>query len=263
MLRTLPFLLALLASPAQAQLRDFCPERPGLDTPPCILDKGHWQVEIDLADLARDKTPERKTTSVTLGDTEWRYGLDGNTELRAAWTAYLWRRDIDRLSGGRSHASGMGDLSLGLKRALFNPDGDALSLAGAATITLPTGSDAVSDGTWSASFQLPFSYALTDNLSLIATPEIDAAADEGGHGRHLAYGSAGGLSADLGEKWNASLEMQVIHDRDPAESSTQTLSSVSLAFKPQASLMLDAGANFGLNHATPDAEIYIGLSRRF
>ena len=57
--------------------------------------------------------------------------------------------------------------------------------------------------------------------------------------------------------------MQVIHDRDPEESSTQTLSSVSLAFKPQASLMLDAGANFGLNHATPDAEIYIGLSRRF
>jgi hypothetical protein len=262
-LRYLTLLAALMTTPAQAQLRDLCPERPGLDTPPCIVDSGHLQIETGLADWTRDQTKDQRSTILTLGDSELRYGLDSRTELRAAWTAYIWQHDVDRLSGARSHASGAGDLSLGIKRALINPGGDALSLAALAMVTLPTGSSAVSDGDWSASFQLPFSYALTDYLSLIATPEVDAAADGDGHGRHFAYGSAGGLSADLDERWNASLEMQIIRNSDPQERSTQTLSSVSFAFKPVPSLMLDAGANFGLNRATPDAELYIGLSRRF
>ncbi|WP_313807755.1 transporter [Sphingobium sp.] len=255
--------LALFPATAHAQLRDLCPERPGLDTPPCIVDKGHFQIEMGLVDVTRDQTAERRSTTITLGDAELRYGLDNRTEIRASWASYSWRRDLDRLGGGRNHISGIGDLSLGLKHALLNPAGDALSLAIAPAITLPTGSHAVSDGSWSASFQLPFSYALSESLSLIATPEIDAAADGNGHGRHLAYGSAGGLSADLGEKWNASLEMQIIRDRDPDDPSTQALSSVSLAFKPAGTVMLDAGANLGLNRATPDAEVYIGISRRF
>ena len=37
----------LLAGSAQAQdLRNFCAERPGKATPPCIADKNHLMVEI-------------------------------------------------------------------------------------------------------------------------------------------------------------------------------------------------------------------------
>ena len=38
----------LAATPALAddQLRELCSERPGLNTPPCIVDKGHLQVEV-------------------------------------------------------------------------------------------------------------------------------------------------------------------------------------------------------------------------
>ncbi|WP_150290765.1 transporter [Sphingobium estronivorans] len=255
--------LALLPATAQAQLRDFCPERPGLDTPPCIVDKGHFQIEMGLADWTRDRSAGQSTTTVSLGDTELRYGLDDSTEIRANWTAYTRQREHDRVGGERSQFSGVGDLGFSIKHALLNPDGSGFSLAIAPGITLPTGSHGIGDGTWSASFLLPASYALSDSLSLIATPEIDAAADGDGDGRHLAYGSAAGLSADLGPRINASVEMQIIRDRDPGGASTQALSSVSLAFQPGSSLALDAGANFGLNHATPDAEVYIGISRRF
>ncbi|PJG47705.1 hypothetical protein CAF53_05190 [Sphingobium sp. LB126] len=255
--------MALLPTAVRAQLRDLCPERPGLDTPPCILDKGHVQIEMGLADWTRDRDAAQSTTTLSLGDTEWRYGLDGNTELRASWTAFIRQSEHDRISGDRNHASGTGDLSVGVKHALFHPDGSGFSLAIAPGITLPTGSHDVSDGTWSASLLIPASYALTEDISLIATPEIDAAPDGDGHGRHLAYGSAAGLSVDLDKQVNVSVEMQAIHDRDPAGPSTQALTSLSLSFQPGASWMLDAGANFGLNHASPDAEAYIGVSRRF
>jgi len=43
--------LALLAAaPAMAQdkQRDFCPDRPGLGTPPCTFDPGHGDIEVGL-----------------------------------------------------------------------------------------------------------------------------------------------------------------------------------------------------------------------
>jgi hypothetical protein len=51
MVRSFALLVALLiyaiAAPAHAEgLRDFCPDRPGKGTPPCILDKGHIQAEM-------------------------------------------------------------------------------------------------------------------------------------------------------------------------------------------------------------------------
>jgi hypothetical protein len=116
-IRRLSLLLIFLATPAHAQLRDLCPERPGLDTPPCIVDAGHLQVETGLADWTRDRTPDQRSTTVTLGETELRYGIDSDTEIRASWSGYISQRVIDRLSGESSHASGAGDLSLGFKRA--------------------------------------------------------------------------------------------------------------------------------------------------
>jgi hypothetical protein len=255
--------LFLAPATAHAQLRDLCPERPGLDTPPCIVDKRHIQIETGLADWTRDRDPSQSTTTLSLGDTELRYGITDTTEIRASWTAFTRQSVHDRISGDRNHATGVGDLGLSIKHALLNPDGSGFSLAFAPGVILPTGSHGIGDGTWSASVLLPISYELSDHLSLIATPEIDAQADEDGHGRHLAYGSAAGLSADLSDRLNASLEMQMIRDRDPDGATTQTLGSFSLAFQPGAAWMVDAGTNIGLNHASPDAELYIGLSRRF
>lgn len=255
--------LFLAPATAQAQLRDLCPERPGLDTPPCIVDKGHMQIEIGLADWNRDRNADQSTTTLSLGDTELRYGITDTTEIRASWTAFTRASEHDRISGERSHLTGVSDLGLSIKHALLNPDGSSFSLAIAPGVTLPTGSHGISDGTWSASVLLPISYELSDHLSLIATPEIDAQADEDGHGRHLAYGSAAGLSADLCDRLNASLEMQLIRDRDPEGATTQALGSFSLAFQPDPAWMVDAGTNLGLNHSSPDAEIYIGMSRRF
>lgn len=255
--------LALIAAPAHAELRDLCPERPGLDTPPCILDKGHIQIETGLADLSRDVTAGAKSTTIAIGEAELRYGLDEKTEIRASWTAYIGQREFDRTSGQHSRDSGIGDVTIGLKRSLRRPDGNELSLALLPSVTLPAAKDSIGDGDWSASLQLPFSYALSDGLSLIATPEIDAAADADGHGRHLAYGSAGGLSVDLSDRINASVEMQVIRERDPEAPSTKALGGVAIAYKSGAATQFDAGANIGLNRATPDAEVYFGISRRF
>src|SRR5206468_2627830 len=114
-----------------------------------------------------------------------------------------------------------------------------------------------------AGILLPTSYALTQIFTLELTPEWDAAVDGDGKGRHSAYGSAAGLGVKLNEKWSMSIEGQLIRDRDPAGHSTQALAGAYVAWQPKDRMQFDAGAQVGMNHATPDVEVYFGITEKF
>ncbi len=103
----------------------------------------------------------------------------------------------------------------------------------------------------------------SETLHLALTPEVDAAVDGDGKGRHLAYGSVIGLGIDLGDALSMSAEIGATRDRDPEGHATQVSASSSAAWQRGKDMALDIGAVAGLNHNTPDAEIYVGVSRRF
>ncbi|NWM25056.1 transporter, partial [Escherichia coli] len=49
---------------AQAQdLRPLCPDRPGLDTPACTVDQGHFIVESGLVDWSLDRSSAQRIDS--------------------------------------------------------------------------------------------------------------------------------------------------------------------------------------------------------
>ncbi|HMI18368.1 MAG TPA: transporter, partial [Sphingomonas sp.] len=141
--------------------------------------------------------------------------------------------------------------------------GDGFSAALLPSVSLPTGKNGIGAGDWGAGLLIPVSYDLTEQLTLEATPELDAAVDGDGKGWHAAYGSAAGLGVKLSEKWSMSVEGQLIRDRDPDGHSTQALAGAYLAWQPKDRIQLDAGAQAGLNHATPDVELYFGISEKF
>ena len=58
----LPLLFCASATIAHAdQLRDLCPDRPGLGTPACTVDKGRVLLEVGLADWTRDDSGGTRT----------------------------------------------------------------------------------------------------------------------------------------------------------------------------------------------------------
>jgi hypothetical protein len=257
--------LVLLASPALAEdkLRDLCAERPGLDTPACTVDPGHLQIEVGVGDWTLDKQPGSRTDTIVAGDISARYGVGDSTEIRLGWTSYGHSRTRDTATGAVDRLSGTGDVTIGLKQNLFSPSGDGFSLALLPSVSLPTGKSGIGAGDWGAGLLIPVSYDLTEQLTLEMTPEIDAAVDGDGKGRHAAYGSAAGLGVKLSEKWSMSVEGQVIRDRDPDGHSTQALAGAYLAWQPKDRIQFDAGAQAGLNRATPDVELYFGISEKF
>jgi hypothetical protein len=52
-------------------------------------------------------------------------------------------------------------------------------------------------------------------------------------------------------------------DGDPGGTGKQVGAQGSVAYLLSDRVQLDAGADFGLNRQTPDAELYAGVSKRF
>lgn len=256
--------LALWAAPARAdELRDYCPERPGLNTPACTIDRGHLSVETGLVDWTRERDPDAVTDTALIGDTLLRYGLTDTLEAQLGWTPLGIVRTRDRIAGGVTHQARAGDVTLGLKANLAHPDGKDLSIALLPSVSIPVGREPIGAGDWGAGLRVPMSVGLTDAVQLIATPEVDAAVDGDGDGRHLAYGGAGGVQIALTKAVSVALEGGAMRDRDPTGHETLAFASASAAWQPRDDLQLDAGVVGGLNRASPDLELYVGISHRF
>jgi Putative MetA-pathway of phenol degradation len=265
----LPSLLALClclcsSAPARAEtLRDFCPDRPGLGTPPCTIDAGHVAVELGFADWILDRSPDSRADTVEAGQLLVRVGLTESLEAQAGWTAFGHVRERDRSTGSARRASGIGDLTIALRRNLANPDGAGFAVAVMPYATLPIGDEAIGAGEWSAGVLLPLSYELAGGVQLGLTARAEAAADADRDGRHLAYGGVAGLSLPLSEALGIAVEVAATRDDDPSGHATEWLAGLSAGWMAEGGLQLDAGANVGLGGAAPDLQLYLGVARRF
>jgi hypothetical protein len=252
----------LLAGTARAEgLRDLCPDRPGLGTPACTMDPGHVQFELGLGDWTLTRQGGEREDDLATGDLLVRYGLTPSLELQVGWTAYTHVRT--RSGNIVARSGGVGDVTIAFRQNLHNPDGSGFSIAIMPYATLPTGGNGIGAGDWGAGLIVPVSYELPHGLSLGLTAEADAAVDGDGNGRHLAYNAVFGLSAGLTDTMGATAELSIGRDEDPAGHSTQALAGLSVGWTPNDHVQLDVGANAGLNRASPDMELYFGVTRRF
>jgi hypothetical protein len=245
--------------------RDLCSELGGLDTPACIVDPGKIQVEVGMADWTLDKDDGQRKDTIDTGEILLRYGVTGTTEVRVGWTAFGYARTRDFSSGTIDRTTSVGDVTLGVKQSISHPAEGKTGLAVALLpyATLPSGRRDVGAGDWGGGLIIPTSYKLSDDFSLEMTPEVDAAVDDSGSGRHLAYGTAFGVQAHLGKTFIVTPEVQFVRDRDPSGHATMSRASVSLDYQPQKYTIVDLEAIAGLNRATPDIELAWGITRKF
>ena len=261
-MRPLAALLLIAAGPATAaDLRDLCPDRPGLDTPPCIVDAGHVLVETGIASWERSHDDASVTHEFAAGNVLARLGLTEHLEVFAGWTAYLHDRVRDRATGSIDRSHGSGDVVFGFKQSLLRPAGDGASIALQAFATAPTGGDFGAGG-WTQGLIVPMQFALPGGFTGQLSPEIDRLPDSLRGGHHAAYQIIGGLQHGLGPL-TVGAELLVNRDTDPGAAATQALADVNIAWAPSKSLQLDAEVDAGLDRAAPDVRFQLGVSQRF
>jgi hypothetical protein len=259
-MRTLFLVLGFVmaAGSAQAQaLREFCAERPGKATPPCIADKGRLMVEIGLADAVFARGSGGHEDTFSLATTELRLGVSRRVEIGAQVTPVV----IDHQKG-QSSRSGVGDTALGAKAALTDPDKEGVAVSVQGFVTAPTATRGMGAGGWTAGLRLPVSAPLGPDTDLSLAPEVDIVRDAAGGGTHLAWIGAAGVSRAFGPT-TLGVELWGQIDDDPADRTYQASLDLTAARMVGAHAQLDAGVNLGLNGTTPDVEVYAGIARRF
>lgn len=248
-------LAVLAAAPAHAQNRSFCTERPGMGTPACTLAAGQVMVEVTVLGLDHTADPAGDFDVVTLADTLLRYGIDDSTELQLGLTGYVRAIATERLGGTRSRASGIGDSYLAIRRAF---PGFALE----AYVTLPTGEDAVSAGTWGAGLVVPIDLPSPGPFQLSLTPEIGAVPNASGEGRHLLYGAVLGISGELARDWGGGLEISAVRDEAPEGGAFGSKLAGTLAYQATERLQLNAEVDVVVAGPAPRTIALLGFALR-
>ncbi len=259
-LATLALLLA--AAPAgAADLRELCADRPGLGTPPCVVDAGHVLVEAGLA-YGHDRNRDSIDSEQDYGELNVRLGVTRRAEAFVGWTAHTRLRSRDRLSGAVARARGSGDLLFGAKLALTDPDAEGgVAVAVQAFATAPTGKVDIGEDGWTQGLIVPIQFDLGD-WEIELSPEVDRLPDSGGGGHHAVYTSVVGFGHKLGPL-DAQVELYASRDDDPGNRTTQAIAAFNLALPVGDNLQFDAEADAGLTRATPDIRIAVGVARRF
>jgi hypothetical protein len=250
------------APAADPQPRALCADRPGKATPPCIVDVGRWQLEVGLVDTALQHQDGQKDDVYTLGQFELRTGVTQRSEIEIGWTP--WSIERQSQDGVRDRRAGVGDLSLGYRTSLTDPDGTGVAVSLEPFVSAPTATHGQGAGGWAGGVLLPIGGPITEAVSFGFTPEMDVVRDAAGGGTHLAWAGALGASRAFGPA-TFGLEVWGARDLDPAGATTQASLDATAAWVPAnlPDLQLDAGVNGGLNRNTPRMEFYMGIARRF
>lgn len=254
-------LATVVTTGAHAQAgRDFCADRPGKATPPCILDMGRVQVETGLAAAAFQRSGPEREERWLLGETELRVGVSHRTELQATWAPVSEERT--RGPGGHTRVSGVSDLILAVRTSLSDPDRGGPAAAFQVFMTAPIATRGQGAGGWEGGVRLPLAVDVAEGVALGATPEADIRRDADGRGAHAVLAGAIGLSRDTGPV-TLTAELWAERDFDPAGHVTRASVDVSVAWMATPDLQFDLGANAGATSTTPDLEVYVGVARRF
>ena len=252
--------LLLLCSPTVLHAADeppICADRPSKSTGPCTVPAGDWQVETGLVDWTQDKS-----AGLSSDDTEWattgiKYGISDKADVEL-WITPLETSRLDAAGMHERHSS-FGDTMLRVKYELTSSNAP-VQVAVDPFVTLPTANHWLGDGKVEGGLLVPIAVPLGKSpLTLSLDPEVDVVAADDGHGYDVATQQVVNLGYAVNDKLSVSGEVWGMWQAGTAQRSADA----AVAYLITKRVQIDGGANFGLNRATADVELYTGVSARF
>ena len=164
-------------------------------------------------------------------------------------------------AGSRMNEAGLEDLYLGVKLSLSEQNGVIPALGILPQTTVPTGSEAFSDGEVLPGVNLMYAWDLTETFSLSGSTQANRAAGDSGSGYlEWAQSLSGGLG--LGDRHGLYGEwFAIVHEESEGRWTEHYLDS-GLTWLITDDLQWDIRAGFGLNESAEDLFFGTGLAVR-
>ncbi|HEX8402371.1 MAG TPA: transporter [Allosphingosinicella sp.] len=257
-----------LSTPALAQASGepasepspICTDRPTKATSVCTVPAGSFQLETDLPNWTRLDSGGTRTDVTLYANPTLKYGLGPNTDIQFNIAPYV---DVRTRSGGSvDHVRGVGDLFIRLKQRLSDP-ASKVQFGLVPYVKVPVAKRGIGNREWEGGVVAPVQFSLPQSFTLTLAPELDVLADGDGSGKHVQLVGAVNVGKSLSSKVTAYAELWTAQNYDPAGTVRQYSADVAVAYLAAPTLQFDVGGNFGLNSATPDVQLYFGVSTRF
>jgi hypothetical protein len=247
----------------ESLLRSLCTDRPTKSTGPCTVDAGRWQVESDLYNITIQRGGGATTTTELFTNPTLKLGVTNNLDLEVNMTPYEMVSVRER--GVTTHSGGVGDLFIRAKANLVGDDSGNIAVAISPFLKVPTASHAIGNGAVEGGVIVPVQFNLAGGWQLLFDPEFDVLRNAVNGGMHLNTAALVSLSKPVSKTVTLSVEFWTDSNFDATGTITQYSADLGAAWIPstQPTLQLDGGVNFGLNKATPVAQVYLGISHRF
>jgi hypothetical protein len=250
----------LLAAAAASPDLTICADRPTKANAGCTVPAGHWQLEVAAADWTRSSNGMDRTDVTSLGQALVKLGLTDNSDLELGFSPHI---EIDSRAGAlRDHESGIGDTVVRYKRRL-TAEGTGTQFALIPFVKLPTARHGLGNGKAEGGLATTVSFATKAGPAITLGPEFDLLADSDGHGYHPGITNLVNVGISPAPRLSLSAELWNAINFDRPHTIRSWSADFAAAYLATKRLQIDGGANFGLNRATPDIELYTGISILF
>lgn len=243
-----------------AEPAPICTDRPTKGTATCTVPKGMIQVESDAIFWTRSDTGGQRTDVLFYTNPTMKFGLTDSSDIQFNLAPQVEVRS--RIAGQTVMQRGVGDLTVRFKQRLSDPDA-RVQIAVVPFIKVPTAERGIGNGEWEGglvtSMQVPVGSAM---LTLV--PQFALLSDSlEPEDRHIEFQGLVNLAYPLGSRTTIAAEVWTAQNWDPSGTVRQYSADAAISHLLTNNLQIDIGGNFGLNQATPDVQVYAGISARF
>lgn len=237
-----------------------CTDRPTKSNFACTVPKGQFQIESDIAFHSIQRGGGARVDVTLFTNPTFKYGVGDSTDIEANIAPLVRART--RVGDVVTIQESVGDLTLRVKQRL-TPTDRPVQFAVIPYVKVPTAERGIGNREWEGGVIAPANISLPDGFTLTLVPQLDFLLDGDGRGRHAQFQGVVNLGRQIAPDLTLYGELWTAQNFDPADTVRQYSADAALAYLVTPTLQLDVGANFGLNRATPDAQVYVGVSTRF
>jgi len=263
-----------LLNPTPRELmRPMSTDRPDVTESPMSVDAGHLQLEMSFADYTYDRSDGESVHALAVAPFLLKLGLLNNVDLQFGFTPYSrvqTRGDADPAEADALVADvsntlllleGLGDILLRMKVNVWGNDEGPTAFAIMPFVTLPTGSGGLGSDDVEGGVVMPFGADLPLGFSLGLMAQFDFVRYEDRGGYYAEFIHTGTIGHDLFDDVGAFVEYVGIESLGP-DRPYQAYFNAGMTWQPGADLMFDAGVRIGLNSASEDIGVFVGMSIR-
>lgn len=244
------FLSGSVITPCPAELRELSTDRPDTTESPYSVDKGRWQLEMEIAAWRLDGG---ELESRSLAETNVKFGLSAASDLQLVLPGYT-----DDLGG----EEGIGDIQIRLKYNLWGNDGGPHAMALMPYLKLPTASGGLGNGHVEGGLILPFAFQAPAGWSIGCMGQFDLVSDDDGGG----VIGEGLFSVAAGHDLTAStaifFEFACLVSPEGGDE-RETYFNAGCTWMRGEMMQWDAGFRVGLDSGSEELVPFAGVSRKF